>query len=180
MATSVAVAEDVARAQDDDDVWRFGRETNRSPPRIFVEPGGHPLCPRHQVVLEETLEAMKTIKLRQGFRKTASTNLKRWKSQRAGGLSGTQRQRMRVIMRQGDWGSVTAELTEEYGEIFAVLNMANARFPGGGGGYMEGTLAQEENMFRRSPFLNNVQRGGYLLYITTFSTFWRVSPQHVH
>jgi len=44
---------------------------------------------------------------------------------------------------------VAADLTKEvYGKLFAVLNMANgSRF---GGGYVEGTAAQEENMFRRT------------------------------
>jgi len=48
----------------------------------------------------------------------------------------------------GDWGEVTAELTREHGVCFAVLNMANAFVPGGA--YVEGTAAQEENMFRRT------------------------------
>ena len=39
-------------------------------------------------------------------------------------------------------------LTREFGETFACLNMANAQCPGGG--YVEGCIAQEENMFRRS------------------------------
>ena len=43
---------------------------------------------------------------------------------------------------------MTQKLTKVYGETFAVLNMANAYFPGGG--YDEGMPAQEENMFRRT------------------------------
>ena len=45
-------------------------------------------------------------------------------------------------------GASSRALTEEYGETFAVLNMANAYYAGGG--YREGCTAQEENMFRRT------------------------------
>jgi len=48
----------------------------------------------------------------------------------------------------GDWGEVTGSLTSEHGACFAVLNMANAYVPGGA--YVEGAVAQEENMFRRT------------------------------
>lgn len=43
---------------------------------------------------------------------------------------------------------VTGQLTREFGVIFAALNMANAYVFGGG--YVEGMIAQEENMFRRT------------------------------
>jgi hypothetical protein len=48
----------------------------------------------------------------------------------------------------GDWGEVTRSLTAKYGECFAVLNMANPYVPGGA--YVEGAVAQEENIFRRT------------------------------
>ena len=53
-----------------------------------------------------------------------------------------------VRIVEGDWGEVTSQLTKEFGTRFVVLNMANGtRF---GGGYLHGSAAQEENMFRRT------------------------------
>jgi hypothetical protein len=53
-----------------------------------------------------------------------------------------------VQVHAGDWGEVTRHMTAQYGICFAVLNMANAYVPGGA--YVEGAIAQEENMFRRT------------------------------
>jgi hypothetical protein len=55
---------------------------------------------------------------------------------------------LRVEVLPRDWGEVARSVTEEFGECFAVLNMANAYIPGGA--YIEGAAAQEENMFRRT------------------------------
>lgn len=57
-------------------------------------------------------------------------------------------QSCKVLVRPDDWGEVTLALTKEYGVTFAALNMANASAPGGG--YAEGMVAQEGNMFRRT------------------------------
>jgi hypothetical protein len=53
-----------------------------------------------------------------------------------------------VFLCEGDWGEVAQKLTQQFGETFAVLNMANAFVAGGG--VVEGMIAQEENMYRRS------------------------------
>lgn len=53
-----------------------------------------------------------------------------------------------VEVHPGDWGDVTLAASQRFGERFAVLNMANAYTPGGA--YVEGTTAQEENLFRRT------------------------------
>jgi ADP-ribosylglycohydrolase len=54
----------------------------------------------------------------------------------------------KVEIFSGDWGEITLDVTRKYGNIYAVLNMANAYTVGGG--YVEGMSAQEENMWRRS------------------------------
>jgi Uncharacterized protein conserved in bacteria (DUF2263) len=55
---------------------------------------------------------------------------------------------LEIRVLPGDWGDVTQAITREHGTCFAVLNMANAYSPGGA--YVEGAIAQEENMFRRT------------------------------
>lgn len=76
----------------------------------------------------------------------AAANLARWARERAPGTAGRAPCRVRVVPE--DWGVATARITRETGVCFAVLNMANAFVPGGA--YVEGTAAQEENLFRRT------------------------------
>lgn len=54
--------------------------------------------------------------------------------------------RVRVVDQ--DWGVTTLERTKATGATYAVLNMANAEFPGGH--YRTGGFAQEENIFWRT------------------------------
>lgn len=60
-----------------------------------------------------------------------------------------------------DWGVATHKLTRDHGTTFAVLNMANAYLPGGG--YVEGSRAQEENMFRRTDCHFSLNHGSVML-----------------
>lgn len=100
-------------------------------------------CARRRAVLRETLEAFQHSTPKEKYHAQAERNLARWQSQVDKQNSG-----FRVHVLPGDWGEVTQSLTSEYGACFAVLNMANAYVPGGA--YVEGAVAQEENMFRRT------------------------------
>ena len=99
---------------------------------------------RRRAILRETVEALTPPSARQRHHQRAQANLARWKQQR----SDADGSGCEVWIEAGDWGEVTLDVTRARGELFAVLNMANAYVPGGG--YVEGCPAQEENMFRRT------------------------------
>lgn len=98
---------------------------------------------RRRDVLRETLTAFETCQPPDHFHQLASRNLRYWNS-----LVEYSEQEACVLVLPGDWGEVTQSLTMTYGKCFAVLNMANAYYPGGA--YGEGAIAQEENIFRRT------------------------------
>ena len=100
-------------------------------------------CARRRAVLRETIEAFERSDPANRYHRLALRNLDRWREQAAGSHSD-----LRVEVLPGDWGEVARSLTAKYGECFAVLNMANPYVPGGA--YVEGAVAQEENMFRRT------------------------------
>ena len=99
-------------------------------------------CARRRAVLRETLDAFGRADPADAYHRLALSNLERWRA------SAEPHAGIRVEVLPGDWGEVTRSLTATYGECFAVLNMANPYVPGGA--YVEGAVAQEENMFRRT------------------------------
>jgi len=104
---------------------------------------GGPEALRRRDILKETIEAFERAQPAGFYHRLAAENLERWRSE-----SRARELRLRVEVLPGDWGEVTRSLTHEFGACFAVLNMANAYVPGGA--YVEGAIAQEENIFRRT------------------------------
>lgn len=98
---------------------------------------------RRRQVLAETLLAFEQSHPPDRYHRLAQRNLQRWHAQRGDADAALQ-----LHVLPGDWGEVTQQMTRAYGSCFAVLNMANAHVPGGA--YVEGAVAQEENMFRRT------------------------------
>jgi len=98
---------------------------------------------RRRQVLRETIALFESADPRDRYNRLAELNLDRWRAE-----AGFSEANLSVEVFSGDWGEVTRMLTKEYGTCFAVLNMANAYVPGGA--YIEGAVAQEENMFRRT------------------------------
>lgn len=104
---------------------------------------GGAACARRRAVLRETVAAFGQAEPRDFFHALAKVNLDRWRSERR-----APRQGCDVDVFRGDWGDVAQRLTRQHGTCFAVLNMASVHVPGGA--YVEGGIAQEENMFRRT------------------------------
>jgi len=97
-----------------------------------------------QNILLETLTELEKKSPTAEYHRVAQQNLSRWRAE----AKPRNNDRCDVRVLCGDWGEVTGSLVKEYGVIFAALNMANAYGPGGG--YAQGMVAQEENMFRRT------------------------------
>src|SRR5262245_21912909 len=102
-----------------------------------------PQASRRRGVLHETIDAFERAQPPDRYHRAAAQNLERWRTE-----SSFRDSKLRVEVLPGDWGQVTYSLTRQVGVCFAVLNMANAYVPGGA--YVEGAIAQEENMFRRT------------------------------
>jgi len=93
---------------------------------------------QRQRVLLETLGLFESKS--QFIHTTAINNFDRWNRDAKEPYDN----KIKVLVKEADWGDVTMEMTKQFGVIFAVLNMANSYVPGGG--YADGLVAQEENM----------------------------------
>ena len=107
-------------------------------------PFAGPIYQRRRQVLRETVHAL--TERYTWYHAHAQKNLERWWQENLSQAKGHPAGQVEVY--SGDWGEVTHQLTRRWGVTFAVLNMANAY--SAGGAYLEGTAAQEENMFRRT------------------------------
>ncbi len=99
---------------------------------------------KRRAILRETIADL-TERYDEAHR-LAARNVERWRAERE--ARGECLPQGVVNICQGDWGDVTQALTQRWGIVFPVLNMANAHVAGGA--YLQGTGAQEENMFRRT------------------------------
>ena len=121
---------------------------------------------RRRGVLKETLDRFANASPPDKYHQIAQSNLERWCTNRRAPRS--DRQSVRVL--RGDWGEVTQTLTREHGLCFAVLNMANAFVPGGA--YVEGAMAQEENMFRRTDCHFSIESHNYDKHTDRYRPEW--------
>lgn len=114
-----------------------------SPVVPLIAPKGDAKRRRRIEVLAETVAFFQGK--RASILEAARANLKRWKLDASGASNP---QPCEVLVVQADLMETVRALTVKHGTMFAALNMANERYPGGG--YTYGCAAQEENMARRS------------------------------
>ena len=112
-------------------------ENKKNNPGANLEPHD-----QRNLILMDTIKKLEEASSTAHYHKCALRNLDAWKRERI------THDGMIVHLLPGDWGEVTLAMTKRYGHIFACLNMANAFAPGGG--YTDGMIAQEENMYRRT------------------------------
>jgi len=108
-----------------------------------------------QAIVISTLTAFEEASKDGIYHKQAFINLENWNKKPTAPEPTT----LEVEVAKSDWGALALEMTKKYGKIFVCLNMANAK--GFGSGYMHGSAAQEENMFRRTDCHFSYNKGTY-------------------
>ena len=145
----------------------FGR-TLPGPDEISSEHGEFAV--RNSVLLQ-TLQRLEAASADARYHRLAQANAARWAAavpQPSAPLA----KRCVVEVLPGDWGDVTLQMSKKYGATFASLNMANAYGPGGG--YTDGMVAQEENMFRRTDCHFSLDRA----HLVFDGDDWVYPPEH--
>lgn len=97
--------------------------------------------------MEKTLDYVADSVKLQAIHHQAEINLSQWAKEQASPAN-------LVEVVKKDWGLATLQATKKYGKSYAVLNMANPVFPGGG--CLEGLNAQEENIWHRSTCITSL------------------------
>ncbi|CAM2885799.1 Uncharacterized protein conserved in bacteria [Legionella steigerwaltii] len=95
---------------------------------------------RHES-MGKTLNAITDLRKYEELKKHAAENLTVWAQTKSEPPS-----EVEVVYQ--DWGDAAKHITRKYARLYAVLNMSNSLYPGGGS--LEGGSAQEENMWHRS------------------------------
>jgi hypothetical protein len=126
-STSVMEASNITLIPADLDSKTDISEANKQNKRVFI--------------MKQTLERFASEGT--NLFRSAQKNLEKWITE----AKSNQKPNL-LSVENRDWGDAALEYTIKYGVIFACLNMANAYTPGGG--YIKGSGAQEENMFRRT------------------------------
>ena len=123
------------------------------------------------IVLLQTLQRLEATSADAHYHRLAQENAARWAAAPLRPLE-TSVKRCVVEVLPGDWGDVTLQMSKKYGATFASLNMANAYGPGGG--YTDGMIAQEENMFRRTDCHFSLDR----THLVFDGDDWVYPPEH--
>lgn len=119
---------------------------------VLKKPNGLQRIKRREILIE-TLRKFQAPSDGLYYHKIARDNLMKWAINPP--FKSTRSCVVNVV--ELDWGVATQMYTKQYGKCFAVLNMANGTYQGGG--YTSGASAQEENMFRRTDCHFSLNRG---------------------
>ena len=134
----------------DEDAHKFGRRALRLPWVVTQE--ANPAEFNRNVirgkVLDRTLSSLGTEARRKEYLSKAHENVQRWQSERQEYGHPESAAICKIEVVEEDSLEAAQTGSKQYGEVFAVMNMANPVLLGGN--YREGSAAQEENLYRRT------------------------------